>query len=315
MAAYNPDECIFDQIESVFRQSVQRGPAIRLYIRDDASTDPAAANVYKEIKKTWGDNVCISHGADNAGPARTFLSLLTEATAKSDIEYVGFCDQDDVWLPGKLDRAISVLEDRCKGSPGLYCGTVCVTDAELRSRGTFPPKPVSSLAGVNYRRALVENLGVGSTMVLNRPAAELMSHVRWANDVYMHDAWCFLVVSVVGAVIFDPSPYVLYRQHDRNVLGASPSGLRRVYTRLLKRLKAKEHGNRSSFSAQVESFIQLAKERNIRIPEQRLATMRDYTAMRDRPLDRIRFVFFGDVRKVDCVENTAFRVRVLLNDY
>src|SRR5262249_9549665 len=91
----------------------------------------------------------------------------------------------------------------------------------------------------------------GCTIVINRPAIDLLLGPPLAGQALFHDWWCYLVVSALGTVFFDPEPSLLYRQHRHNAVGASPSPVRRA----LKRIKRQfEHNTIGIIIAQAEEF-------------------------------------------------------------
>lgn len=151
------------------------------------------------------------------GFARNFLSLAVQAGPM--VPFAAFCDQDDVWLPDKLARALAALAEVPAGVPGLYCGRTMVCDRALRAIG---PSPLFRRAP-GFANALVQNIGGGNTMVLNRAALDLVQDTRrHAEGVVAHDWWVYqLVTGAGGRVVYDPEPTVLYRQHGANRIGAN----------------------------------------------------------------------------------------------
>ena len=55
-----------------------------------------------------------------------FLLLLCNPAIQAD--YLGFADQDDVWLPDKLEHAMSVLKSYPGDRPALYCSRTFIID-------------------------------------------------------------------------------------------------------------------------------------------------------------------------------------------
>jgi glycosyltransferase involved in cell wall biosynthesis len=195
-------------------------------IRDDSSTDGSYS-----FLADWArgkDNVQLSRG-DRLGPADSFFTLLQDANW--ECEYFAFCDQDDVWRPEKIGNAVAMMRAADKNRPLLYCSRIEYVDSRLRHLG-YSPRP----RRISFSNALVENIATGCTMVINRAARELLiAKGRLPRYVIMYDVWCYLVISSLGEVIFDPGPSVLYRQHASNVLGGTPSR-RQVWSRRIRRL-------------------------------------------------------------------------------
>ncbi len=183
-----------------------------LVFRDDGSTD-ATRDVLAALAASRPD-VVVETGA-HLGVTRGFLALL--ATHGLSADCTAFADQDDVWLPEKLARATAALATVPDGVPALWCSRATITDAGLKTIGTTPP-----IVRPAFGNALVENVAIGCTIVLNRAA------VLWLADppvegILYHDWWCYLVCSAFGRVIADDRPSVLYRQHGGNSVGA-PAG-------------------------------------------------------------------------------------------
>ncbi len=79
---------------------------------------------------------------------------------------MAFADQDDVWLPDKLQRALAFLNSVEDGRPALYCGRQRLVDESLQPLGFSPSFRASGIPGL-----VLQNVGTGCTMVMNRAAA------------------------------------------------------------------------------------------------------------------------------------------------
>lgn len=221
LATYNGAAHLDEFLASLAAQTCRPD---RLVLRDDGSTDDSVDRVL-----AWGraQGIAVQQlpGGPRLGPARSFLQLLAEA---GEAGLYAFADQDDVWLPHKLERAVDHITRAGEGRdvPVLYASTLTVTDARLTPLSTTP---VPRRLGLGS--ALFENVLTGCTMVFNRALAErLQRHLP--ADPLMHDWWVYLVAAAVGRIVFDPQPGVLYRQHAHNTLGTGPQGLALLGTRL-----------------------------------------------------------------------------------
>lgn len=204
MSTYNGERYVAEQLRSILGQL----PAgSRILVRDDGSND-GTANV---IEALADPRISLSRGK-NLGFGASFLTLLAQAPRDADM--VMFADQDDFWLPGKIDRAwryLQPLSDR----PALYGSAQMLADAELRPLRATPPWP----RGPSLANALTENIITGCTAALNRSAVDLLQRAGVPEGVHFHDWWMYLVVSAFGTVVFDDEPTLLYRQHGGNQIG------------------------------------------------------------------------------------------------
>ncbi len=201
-----------------------------LLVRDDGSGDGTVDLTRRYLAQRPCTRLLESQ---HLGAGRSFLALLREVDPAAG--YAAFCDQDDVWQPGKLTTAVDAL--RRTDGPALYCSAVELVDHDL-SKIKIHRRCVK---GPSFENALVENVATGCTIVLNRPAIDLLSS-RMPDDFIMHDAWCYVVVAGCGTVLYDPHPQVLYRLHSSNAIGVSTSAPSEWTNRLLRELRSgREH--------------------------------------------------------------------------
>jgi glycosyltransferase involved in cell wall biosynthesis len=208
LSTYNGERYLSQLLASV---RAQEHPHVRLSVRDDGSSDGTVGLIEQFVSDRPSDRLSV--GA-NLGAARSFMTLLRAVS--TDAGYAAFCDQDDVWLPGKLSSAVEALQD--VEGPALYCGAVRLVSESLSELKVHR----RCLRGASFANALVENIATGCTIVLNRPAIDLLAS-RTPQRFVMHDAWCYLVVAGCGRVVYDPQPYVLYRLHGTNAVGVGPT--------------------------------------------------------------------------------------------
>ncbi len=213
MALWNGADFLPDQLESIGRQT-HRHWALR--IRDDNSDDHGPDLARRFAATLPGRDIRIFSGP-RRGAARNFLSLLDEVPHGSNA--IAFSDQDDVWLPGKLSRALDRLSLVPEDVPALYCGPTFLTDAALRVTGRSP----LFRHAPSFRNALVQSIAGGNTMVMNRTAFALLRRAAThRGPIPAHDWWAYQVISGAGGtILYDPEPQVLYRQHGRNLVGSN----------------------------------------------------------------------------------------------
>lgn len=190
-----------------------------LVVSDDRSRDDGPARVLGFAARD-GRPVQLLRGPGR-GFASNFLSLLRAAGPAAP--FAALSDQDDIWLPGKLTRALDLLSDVPDGQPALYAARTVICDANmvpLRKSPLFDRPP-------SFRNALVQSIGGGNTMVLNRAALDLAQDTaRHAEGIIAHDWWLYQIISGAGGrIIYDPEPSVLYRQHGANLIGANDTAM------------------------------------------------------------------------------------------
>lgn len=204
MSTYNGERYVIEQLASILQQLPPGG---RILVRDDGSCDDTVAC----IEAVGDSRVTVVRGT-NLGFGGSFLTLLTMVSADADL--VMFSDQDDVWLPSKIDRAWRHLQP-LGDVPALYGSAQILVDQDLQPLHATPPWP----RGPSLTGALTENIITGCTAALNRQAVQLLQLAGVPQGVHFHDWWMYLVVSALGCVVHDDEPTLLYRQHRTNLIG------------------------------------------------------------------------------------------------
>jgi len=297
MATYNGAEFLPGQLDSLAAQTHENW---RLQVSDDGSRD-ATLEILRRYQETWGpDRLKI-----RPGPGRGFQHNFLSLTARPDLEadYFAWCDQDDIWRPEKLARALAALTPYGQEGLVLYCGRTILTDRRGRDYGL---SPLMNRRPLNFKNALLLDSGGGNTMVFNRPTRELIIG-DYPLDLSSHDGWAYQIVSGCGGrLLYDPEPMVRYRQHGKN-LGGNNRGWLNVRRRL-KRLWAGEWGRLvgRQLAALQKAAWRLTPE-NRRSLETLLELRR-----RKNPLARLRLFLAGGYCRQSRLEQAAAGLAALL---
>lgn len=214
MATFNGARFIDEQLRTIDQQI---WPAIDVWASDDGSTD-GTLNALERWTAYWSKGSFTRLSGPGRGFADNFRALLTNQQV--DADYVAFCDQDDVWLPEKTRFAADALAPQGQRPAVLFARTIN-TDAEGKelSRSPLFRRPP------DFANALVQSIGGGNTMVLNRAAHQLLREAATRTGFVSHDWFAYLIVAGAGGhVTYSATPHVLYRQHGENLVGAN-SGL------------------------------------------------------------------------------------------
>lgn len=196
-----------------------------LWVSDDGSDDDTLA-----IIDRFAATQSKRHRVHRiAGPKRGLAENYLTALCHPDfpIGPIALSDQDDVWHPDKLSRAVDGL-NTAKG-PALYCAQYHYADSDMSplGRSHAPALPPS------FGNALVQNIASGHTATLNSEALALVRRAGVPKNIPYHDWWLYqLITGAGGQVVVDDTPVLLYRQHGANAMGAH-KGLRATCVRLL----------------------------------------------------------------------------------
>jgi hypothetical protein len=214
LSTYNGARFLQAQLNSFLAQTHENWV---LHWRDDGSDDDTL-KIMREFAEKIGAARCIQSPSSgpHLGAPRSFLALLSETSLSETLsaEIVAFADQDDVWLPEKLNCALAMLTPAGE-TPALYAARQYLVDEELGAAR------LSALhaGNIGFPACLTQNIANGNTLVMNASAAALVATAGYPQGS-VHDWWSYIVVAACGgSVIFDERPQVLYRMHKHNLIG------------------------------------------------------------------------------------------------
>jgi glycosyltransferase involved in cell wall biosynthesis len=232
LATYNGERHLPQQWASL---EGQQGVELVVHLADDGSSDGTVALLQRLEAARSGAvrEVRWMHAAPRRSAGKSFMLLLAHALRECpDAGWFAYCDQDDIWLPGKLAAAVQALAPRADAGPVLYGGRTLAVDEDDREQGLSP----LFVQAPCFRNAIVQNIMGGNTMVMNRAAAELVAESA-GTEVVTHDWFTYQIVAGAGGFVhYDPRPFLRYRQHGNNAIGSNV-GWRALGSRFLRMLK------------------------------------------------------------------------------
>lgn len=213
LAVYNGEKYLKEQIESILNQSVKD---IKIIIRDDGSTDNSA-EIISFYCNEYPDKISCVIGSPTGSASGNFSELLK----KCDSDYIMFCDQDDVWLPEKIEKTLAAMQsaEQISERPVLVHTDLKVVNQNLDEIApSFFDFQKLIQKDVTLPKLLVQNYVTGCTVMINRALKEKCGEIP--SDCIMHDWWLALVAVLFGEFVCVNEPTMLYRQHECNQVGA-----------------------------------------------------------------------------------------------
>ncbi len=290
LSTYNGASFLDELLRSLCAQDF---PDIDLLVRDDGSNDATL-----DILGRWASRLrirAIEH-AENIGACQSFFQLLSKAPPD---RFVLLADQDDIWYPDKVSRAVAALRGARDAGPSLYCARldVCDDNGNVLNQSPLWPNPPT------FGNALVENIATGCTVALNPQLVRLVQGSAVPSHAIMHDWWLYLIATAFGTVVYDPRPCASYRLHEKNVVGL-PSGRANW---LASRIRRQRSGNFAS--RVVPQAIEFEEKFGARLGERdaaAIALLRDTTSWRGR----WRFIRQNQVRRQFAIDTLALKALV-----
>jgi glycosyltransferase involved in cell wall biosynthesis len=207
MPSYNGEKYIKEQIESILCQLSEDDEII---LSDDSSTDSTL-----EIVSDFKDNrIKILGNNKFYSPIYNLENAIKHATG----EYIFLADQDDIWMPNKVEVMLKALKNV----------DLCVSDCELIN--TNREIIHQSFFELNHSkkgflRNLIKNSYLGCCIAFSR---DILSYILpFPAKIAMHDIWIGLCVELWGKSVFIDEKLIKYRRHGENV---SPAAEKSKYT-------------------------------------------------------------------------------------
>ena len=212
MTTYNGAKYVNQQIDSILAQT---GVDITLYILDDKSSD----NTFERLQEIAANNnnIQVFQNELNAGvPAINFFALMEKVTNPDLFEFYAFADQDDCWLPQKLEQSIK----KCvENQADLYASGLRLWDGEKEFGFQAKDKPQKQF---DY---LFQSASAGCTYTMNAKLFTLISNIIRGVDFkswkyFSHDWFVYFIARHHQCKVFiDRESYILYRIHANNNFG------------------------------------------------------------------------------------------------
>ena len=212
LATYNGARFIEAQIRSLRDNAVR----FTLHWLDDHSTDDTR-DIVRATARDLGLELQEWHQPARLRLPGAFFQLLECVAA----DIYCFCDQDDIWQPGKIDATVADL------LPQLTEPVLCFSDSLMfydDEPGVF--RRVSEVFGSKPSRALQASrlfmtlIAPGHTQGFTRPLRDLYLQHKETARAYArsHDGWMYLIAHASGSArMLSNVPTALYRQHGGNV--------------------------------------------------------------------------------------------------
>ena len=254
MATYNGEKYVVEQIDSILSSNYQD---FELFIYDDGSSD-STISIIKSYELQNPSKVHLFQNEKNLGLVRNFL----EALSKTTMDYVMFCDQDDVWQGNKIGLTLKRMRNMeaqyGKDKPFAVFTDATIVDQELQEMyPSFFESNHLNPSNTDLPHLLMENKLIGCTVMVNAALRKILQSNRLPQSAKYHDWWVALIASSFGKIGYVNESTLLYRQHGGNIVGGAD-----FHSYIKNRLQSLHHQKVAilSLEKQAEEFVNLYGE-------------------------------------------------------
>lgn len=260
IASYNGASYIADQLLSIINQTT---PPHEIIVSDDSSTDPTADVVAAIAAEHRDIDICFSTNPPPHGVDRNFEHAIS--LASGDVIFIA--DQDDVWLPDRIESMIHVFE-KSSAPVATFCDSRIVDSklndlgyTHLQSRGFSSPAEVFEDNCMGFLKRVPP---AGHDMAFHSEFRKLLLPFPELDNCY--DTWIGMVLFAVGAwKLSAAAPLTLFRRHSGSV---SQSGLIPSWKEKIAQAKRSIADDTAGWNAELYSKL-IERTGNLLTPEMR----------------------------------------------
>ena len=203
MATYNGEKYLREQLDSIYNQTYKN---IEVIVCDDCSVDETVT-ILEEYRLRFGLKYYINE--KNLGYTKNF----EKASALCNNEFIAFSDQDDLWLNEKIEVLLKNIENNLL----IFSDALVInSNKEIISNSRYDYISKIENVKTKYYQNFAKKNALGCTILINK---ELLNHALPFKKTTGHDNWLISTAIKLNSIIFIDKQLIMYRIHDRNVLG------------------------------------------------------------------------------------------------
>lgn len=214
LAAYKGEKYIEQQLRSILPQLSHEDEII-------VSDDAPGGMTEKIVRRLADEDSRIIYVE---GKGRGVVPNFINAIRYTKGDKIFLCDQDDVWLPDKVEKVTEKLDEGFS----LVLHNAMVTDGNLKITDTSFFNSHATKTG--FLSNIIRNSYMGCCMAFRR---ELCGKILpFPQNLPMHDQWIGLIAEKTGKVCLVEKPLILYRRHGDNMTGGNTTLKQKIMWRV-----------------------------------------------------------------------------------
>lgn len=221
ICTFNGAEFLSKQLESIKQQTVS---IHEMVVCDDGSTDETLA-IVERFGKQVAFPVQIHQNPINLGSSKNFEQCM--ALCQGDIIFL--CDQDDVWMPQKVEKTIAYLVEH-PNHEAVFSNATMIDQAGFPTGRTsfeqieFTPEVQAKWKSGNSFDILMKGYVVtGATLAIRKSTLKRVLPVPQIIPYLIHDGWIALILSTFDQIGFLHETLIEYREHATQQVGLKGS--------------------------------------------------------------------------------------------
>lgn len=217
LCTYNGEEFLPKQLDSIKQQTCQ---VHELIVCDDGSRD-ATLTILEKFKDSVSFPVHIHQNSSNLGSSKNFEQCLQKCSG----EIIFLCDQDDVWMPNKVEIMHAYFQ-RNPSQGAVFSNAQIIDQRGLKTGNTsfnqieFNQEAQAKwLAGESFEILLKGYVVTGATMAIRKSCLPDLIPVPDIIPELIHDGWMALKLAIHNQIGYIAEPLIQYREHESQQVG------------------------------------------------------------------------------------------------
>ena len=291
--SFNGVDYLGEQLQSILKQDIADKAELKILAFDDGSTD-RTKDILERYQHEGKLKLITGNGV---GKTKGYWELLKKA---DEADFYAFSEQDDVWFPEKLSRAIKYLETQAildgeetevADGPLLYVSDYVVTNAKLKPI-RFNRSKACKFSDVEHN--LLYSSNPGCTFVFNDAARQKM--IKYDVNAFYADTYDDLakkILNLTGKVVLDRVPTVYMRRNKGDKFGAEYYGGLKGAIKLYKELYFGKVFNTKSETAKALGLVyadEIMNDSRKKEALKQVGSYREDQVNRERLMQSSRFV-------------------------
>lgn len=217
LCTFNGSEFLSKQLESIKQQTM---PIHEMVVCDDGSSDETLA-ILDRFSKQVSFPIHVYQNPQNLGSSKNFEKCL--ALCQGDIIFL--CDQDDVWMPEKVERTIQYLQEHPEHEAVFSNATIIDQAGFPTGKTSFEQIEFTAevqekwSSGGAFRILLKGYIVTGAALAIKKRALANIMPVPNITKELIHDGWIAMNLSIQNQIGFTNTCLIQYREHSNQQVG------------------------------------------------------------------------------------------------
>lgn len=204
MATYNGEKYLRDQLDSIYSQSYKN---IEVIACDDCSSDKTV-EILKEYNERFGLQYFINE--KNLGYTKNFEKAISFCQG----EYIALSDQDDIWLPEKIQVLISNIGE----NNVIHSDAYLIDESGIVFSSSFTKFSKKMINPTSEIDMILNGCVTGCTCMVKKNFIDQI--LPFPDELHLHDKFIGFASFIENKLIYINHSLIKYRQHPSNNIGA-----------------------------------------------------------------------------------------------